>query len=307
MMCRGFAKRRIGFTIVELVVVLALILVLCALLLVSVGKVRQAAARTASMNNLRQISLAFQSYHDAWGHFPYNGTENALLINGTLHGGPAVAGNFSSGSWGFMILPYVEQEPLFYSLDNQVGVAVFMCPGRGRPISCTGNGGPGAWSDYFINSFLNDPNGDPTARNSKRTLPGIIDGSAETILVGHGQIRTTLYSDPNTVTGFTDIIFNGGSPGNCRSNTTVVNGPDSPQSQPGNWGGPFPEGSLMAMVDGSIRVFSYEITGGTISDGESDAGNGAHVCFARFLTPSGGEQESFNSATPSHGACMRGH
>lgn len=293
-------RQRRGFTIVELVVVIALVAVIAALLLVGIGRAREAAARTASMNNLRQIGLAFQGYHDSQGHFPYNGTQSPQLVQGVIHGGPAMAGNFGSGSWAFMILPYVDQLPMFDTVATDAGVAVFMCPGRNRPLWCTGRGGPGAWMDYFINSFLNDPNGEPGARNGKRNLTGIIDGASETIMLGHGQIRPNNYADLNTVTGFTDVIFHGGSAANCRPNTTVVNGPDSNQSQPGNWGGPFSEGSLMAMVDGSVRVFSYTITGGTISDGESDGGDGARPCFARFLTPSGGEHDSFWSRSHGH-------
>jgi hypothetical protein len=163
-----------------------------------------------------------------------------------------------------------------------------MCPGRNRPVHCTGAGGPGAWTDYFINPFLNDPNGEPTARNSKRTLLGIIDGASETILVGHGQLRPSNYGGPNALAGYTDVIFNGGSPGLCRPNTTVVNSPDAEDSLPGNWGGPFSQGSLMAMADGSVRLFPYTVTGGSISDGECDPGDGLHRPFGQFLTPGGG-------------------
>jgi type II secretory pathway pseudopilin PulG len=286
-------RRNLGFTIVELVVVIALILILIALLMVSIGKVRETAARTASMNNLRQIALAFQQFHDVQKYFPYNGTPTAQNFHGEIFGGPAVGGNFQTGSWAFMILSYVDQEPMFENADPAGGVAVFMCPGRNRPLMCTGTGGPGAWTDYFINTFLNDPNGEPAARNSKRNVRGILDGSSETILLGHGQIRPSDYGVHNTLAGFDDVIFNGGSPGLCRPNAIVVNSPDGPDSMPGNWGGPFSQGSLMAMCDASVRIFPYTITGGTISDGESDPGDGMHHPFAMFLTPSGGEHEGW--------------
>ncbi len=283
-------RRNRGFTLVELLVVVTLIAVIIGLLLVGVQKVREGAARTQSTNNLKQIVLAFHGFHDAYARLPYNGTVSPYGHFGWFHGGPALQKDQRTGCWAFQALPYLEQEPMFNSLDSNIGLAVFMCPGRGRPALCTGNGGPGAWSDYFLNSFLNDPNGAYNVPDTRRTLVGILDGASNTILVGHGQINPATYLSVNTTPGFTDVIFNGGSASNCRPNANVVNGPDSahPASQAGNWGGPFAAGSLMGMADGTVRVFPYHMTGGTIFDGECITATGG-VVFGDFLTPSGGE------------------
>ena len=210
-----------GFTLLELLVVVAIIGVLIGLLLPAVQKVRESASRTRCANNLKQIALATHNYHDTVGAFPVN----------SLPGPDGPYGpQTPAWSWMARLLPYLE----LGNLANQGGVPTrtlydgrdtvaqqipaYLCPSD--PFSATGPRSDaadlGVWtsppisagnSNYKGVSGANWGWGDPTWRNlgtngswdglnngdgvffridwkSPKRLLSISDGTGNTFLIG---------------------------------------------------------------------------------------------------------------------------
>jgi prepilin-type N-terminal cleavage/methylation domain-containing protein/prepilin-type processing-associated H-X9-DG protein len=101
---------RCGFTLVELLVVVAIIGVLVGLLLPAVQSAREAARRMQCGNNLKQIGLSLHNYESAFRVWPAQST------------GPSQGREFRArrGSWITAILPYIEQDGLFKTYDSNL-------------------------------------------------------------------------------------------------------------------------------------------------------------------------------------------
>ena len=131
-------RPRRGFTLIELLVVIAIIAVLIALLLPAVQQAREAARRSQCKNNLKQMGLALHNYHDTYNLFP------SAIFWTDVNKDRAPDTGVGHWSWGTMILPQLEQAPLFkkmqpgtltplqaYNADNNVlrtSLNVFRCP-----------------------------------------------------------------------------------------------------------------------------------------------------------------------------------
>ena len=133
------ARRRRAFTLVELLVVIAVIGLLIALLLPAVQSAREAGRRVACGNNLRQIGLALHAFHEANECFPIgtalqgypDGTSPDAIPASRLNTGPYRPGLFA------MILPYLEQDTLCQNLRMDLAIDEDVNVALGRTIIAT--------------------------------------------------------------------------------------------------------------------------------------------------------------------------
>jgi len=100
------SSRRAGFTLVEILVVIAIIGGLVGLLLPAVQSAREAARRSGCQNNLRQLGLAIHNYESARRYFPPSGTE--VFVAGTQQ---------APWSGQALLLPFLEGDTLFKRID----------------------------------------------------------------------------------------------------------------------------------------------------------------------------------------------
>jgi prepilin-type N-terminal cleavage/methylation domain-containing protein/prepilin-type processing-associated H-X9-DG protein len=195
---RQFA--RAAFTLVELLVVMAIIGILISLLLPAVQQLRAAAARAQCMNNLKQVGLALHNYHDAYKHLPPGYGATMPYVDGATDTAPG-------WGWAAFILPQLEQSNLYRQLNFtqpvqnspsiQTLVPIYLCPsdivpqgpfpltdGLGNTICMAA---PTSYSACCGNdaSDTTAPTGNGVFyRNSQTRLTDITDGTSETILIG---------------------------------------------------------------------------------------------------------------------------
>jgi prepilin-type N-terminal cleavage/methylation domain-containing protein len=131
-------SRRSGFTLIELLVVIAIIAILIGLLVPAVQKVRDAAARTQSANNLKQIGLGLHNFNDTYKKLP--------PTMGWIPK-PGASGYSPGGAVGtvfFHILPFIEQANIYnQSRSTQYSIQVSGGPGSTNTYTFP----PGTWTN----------------------------------------------------------------------------------------------------------------------------------------------------------------
>ncbi len=192
-----------GFTLIELLVVIGIISVVMGLLLPAVQSAREAARRMQCQNHLRQMGIAFHSYHDLMGQLPAGIAEKRVLQTNQIRGGMF---------WSGALLPFIERTAMYENMSSigdwdipntgnyeaqRTVVSLYVCPSSVETDKFD-HGVPGRVPGCYLGcaSGLIVSESDPAG--NLRTLPPdgvlglsthynfkeVLDGMSSTILVG---------------------------------------------------------------------------------------------------------------------------
>jgi len=104
-----------GFTLVELLVVIAIIGILIALLVPAVTSVRELARKATCSNNMKQLGVAMQTFHQNFRHYPPSCTYDKGPTSGDSN-------QYEGWSWLVWLLPYLQQEANYNRLQVRNGL-----------------------------------------------------------------------------------------------------------------------------------------------------------------------------------------
>lgn len=283
-------KLRAGISLIEVLIVIAVIALLIGLLLPAVQRVREAAARTSCSNNLKQVGLAWHNYEAQHGYFPPfgNGLPKYRAPGSPVETGPNYKPGRSKGTWLWTILPFLEQNALYLQSDaptvvDAIGgvcstpVKAYFCPSRRSPqdfpvgpewlIPATYRR---AGNDYGGN--YGRPNrGSPSdhrdgAFGNSLTPLGFSDGLSCTITAGERGMPVEWYSGRNEANWL-------GYASSWDAYTILYSKPYSPSQDPrgalpegyhSQWGSVHAAGMNAVFADGSVHVIPYTIPSDTM-------------------------------------------
>jgi prepilin-type N-terminal cleavage/methylation domain-containing protein len=289
-------RRWRGFTLIELLVVIAIIAILIGLLLPAVQKVREAAARTQSSNNLKQMSLALHNMNDTYNALPLPvGSYPRANSQDTFLNPPATI----VGTVQFFMLPFIEQDNVYkaqaalhpdswwcgYGIKTYVSPTDPTAPADGFPD----HSNPRAGTSYAPNEAVfasgltivpgfRNGNVGPTAR-----IPAtFVDGTSNTIVFAEKYMICGPSPGSTAAFYWGETCIDCGSPGNYPGSCNRLSGdptnvgsppmfytsvaqPPQQKPPPNNCNpcmlqAPNSGGTLVGLGDGSVRMVSSGIS-----------------------------------------------
>jgi len=177
-----------GFTLVELLVVVAIIGILLSLLLPAVQAARSEARRMSCGNNLREIGIGLHGYHGVHKRFPPGGIErrSARYPNGRQL------------AWSAFLLPFIEQQAIHKMIDFDKAfddpanadaaatiIATYLCPSVPRQSALVQGRGACDYGGIY-GQRITGPNYPPNGTmiyNRAISIREIIDGTACTLII----------------------------------------------------------------------------------------------------------------------------
>jgi prepilin-type processing-associated H-X9-DG protein/prepilin-type N-terminal cleavage/methylation domain-containing protein len=203
-MCVSLRKKA-GFTLVELLTVTSIVTVSMSLLLPGLQKVRNQARVAACKNNMKQLGLSMHNYHETFSTLP----PGWVIKETKANAGPGFG-------WGVMVLPFLDQAPLYSQLNfsqppamdakTQTKLAVYLCPEdtgaalnsvRGKFATSNYSGSSG---DQLLPGSVDLP--DPGTEAAKKLWTGlfyhnssvrfrdITDGTSNTFMLGEKSVTS---------------------------------------------------------------------------------------------------------------------
>jgi prepilin-type N-terminal cleavage/methylation domain-containing protein/prepilin-type processing-associated H-X9-DG protein len=295
-------KRNAGFSLVEFIVVLAIIALLLTLLLPVLLRGREAARRVQCVNNLKQMALALQSYQ----------ASNNVLPSGCYDVGSDADGGVGRMSWFTSILPYSEQYGVFSAIDFDRGaldvgnrtvrntqMSMLLCPNTDRwsrhwPMFPPWSPPASSPEEVAVSSYagchhdveapIAADNHGMFFRNSRIRAIDVTDGLSQTLLIGEvahpsafgwmSGSRATLRNTGHPINGVTADAFgkagpppslkDGGMTAEALERMVEVDESTVPPGFVGGFGSRHGAGANFAFGDGSVRFLVETIDPGVL-------------------------------------------